>query len=529
MNKKAPLTLVILDGWGYSPQSQGNAIYQAHPKTFNYLKNTFPSTVLQASGRAVGLPQGYQGNSEVGHLTIGAGRIIIQPLTLINDSIDDLSFFSRPTVTAFLTQAAKQKRRLHLVGLLSDGGVHSHEHHLHALIKAAAQYGVKQLFVHALTDGRDTAPQSAAGFFERVCTIMQEQKVGKLATITGRFYGMDRDENWDRTKAFFNVLTQQLDPCYYSWREVLKAAYEKNLSDEYIPPTLLIKEGTIGAEDAIIFFNFRPDRMRQICALFLAIQLPVKKQACTDQPVSPVHSTHIISMTRYHPAFTNKVIFDIREVNNTLMDVLEEHNKNILTAAESEKYAHVTYFFGGGKEKIRPHEKRILVPSPQAVSYAQTPRMSAELITSMVLEALEIKEYDFCLINYANADMVGHTGNFNATVEAIHCLDEQLSRLYNSLVLDKNGILIITSDHGNAEEMIDPVTHMPKTSHTTNMVPFIVAFQPSRRNVWDLLNSTVSLSRLNGLADIAPFILSLIKIQPPTCMIRKQKQKPTPR
>ncbi len=507
---KHPLALVILDGWGHSPSSEFNAIHDGHPTTFNTLLKCFPHTLLTASGPAVGLPAGFPGNSEVGHLTIGAGRRIPQLLTLINNAIDDETFFLQPQITAHFQTLQETGGALHLMGLVSDGGVHSHEKHLHALIRLAAEYKVKKVYIHAFLDGRDTPPQSASFFLEQLDEICKEYKTGSLASITGRWFAMDRDENWERTVKTYSLLTHSELAPIQNWQTVLESSYSKKISDEFIPPTAL-QPFTIQPQDGIVLFNFRADRMRQLTSLILGIQLPVKKQAFPEPFPQSLKCAWVESMERYHSLFKNNVLFEKKEITHTLLDLLEASKKRTFSIAETEKYAHITYFFSGGKETAHPHETRLLVPSQPVASYAETPEMSAPEITKQVIKALEKNNYDFFLINYANADMVGHTGNFKSTVQAVHCLDQQLAILWEEVVNKRKGILLITADHGKAEEMWDPFSSAPKTAHTTNPVPFI--------GVGVVGKEATHIAKMTELADIAPLVIELLHIQLPKEMV----------
>lgn len=498
MNTKNPTALIILDGWGWAEDSAVNAITQAQPQTFNYLWDTYPHALLQASGAAVGLPDNAPGNSEVGHLTIGAGRIIQQPITRINNAMHDGSFFSNQQLLHILQTCKKKNGRLHLLGLLSDGLVHSNCEHLYALIQAAAREGIAHVYVHAFLDGRDVAPHSSEKYITELKEVFKKNKVGELGSLSGRFYAMDRNENWERTCAVYNMLTGI--PCVAS---DTSNVFPETSSEEFMKPTLLSEAARIQDNDTLIFFNIRPDRMRQLFSFFTHIQLPSQKNTSCSLPQVP-HNLTIASMVKYHQLFTQTVLFEQEKVTQTLLDSLEKDKKTIFTIAETEKYAHITYFFSGGKETQRSNETRVLIPSPDVATYDQQPEMSAPTITQTVLESLHTQPCDFYLINYANADMVGHTGNFEKTKEAVACLDEQLKMLYVAFVHQNHGTLYITSDHGKAEQMVDSQTRKPKTAHTCNPVPFI------------MVNNTAHTSQklpLKELADIAPFILKNMGIR----------------
>lgn len=497
MRQPRPAALVILDGWGHADNNPRNAIAQASPATFNFLWDHYPHTLLKASGRAVGLPEGVPGNSEVGHETIGAGAILQQPLTIINAAIHDGSFFKNPSLVRTLDRCKTHNGRLHLLGLLSDGNIHSNEQHLFALLRAAAAHQIPHVFVHAFLDGRDSPPRSAEKFLHNLEAQLQ-QYGGSLASITGRFYAMDRDENWEQTLATFTMLTGtniDISP----WRELIDSAYTNGINDEFIPPACINADGHIKDDDTLIFFNIRPDRIRQLVALLLRAELPSKKNvplpAVTDIP----KNLYISSLVNYHTLFKNAYFFEKQVPNVTLLDELEERGYSLFTIAETEKYAHITYFFNGGREDRRTRETRVLVPSRKERSYALAPAMSAEQITRSVVDALHKCPADFYLINYANADMVGHSGNLASTISAIRCIDQQLALLYAEFVTERNGILFITADHGKAEELWDRENEAQKTAHTCNPVPFIMIEQ----RLFDAQRPL----ELQGLSDITPFIL----------------------
>ncbi len=480
----SPTVLVILDGFGYSPHTRANAVYHAHPHYLSTWWHRYPHALLCASGQAVGLPEGTIGNSEVGHMTMGSGRIIDQPLTVLNKLIDTGAFFHNDVLVKNIGLLKKHATALHLLGLVSDAGVHSNEKHLFALLELAARLNLETIWVHAILDGRDVPPRSAAVYLEHLDSVLSKLKRGKLGSVHGRFYAMDRDKHWDRTQASYRILAEPVPSRATSWHQVLEYYYAHGITDEFIPPTQLNHTAYIQDGDGLIFFNIRPDRARQLTTLL-------------------AHNRHLawlITATEYSPVFSLDTIYTKPVITHTLLDVLQEENTRIFTIAETEKYAHITYFFSGGKETVRPHEKRVLIPSLSVRTYVDYPEMSAPKITHAVLESLKTDPYDFYLINYANADMVGHSGNFDATVKAIMCLDEQLKQLYDVVVMQLKGTLYITSDHGNAEDKWDPRAHQPRTSHTTNPVPFIMIRQD--------LEGTGTILPLQGLADVAPFILS---------------------
>lgn len=493
MEIKRPTLLVILDGWGYRENPNGNAIANARKPFFDFLWQNFPHTILHASGQCVGLLPGMIGNSEVGHLAIGAGRTIPQAVTRIHNAIDDGSFFKNEALIQSLKKLKKSRGRLHLMGLLSDAGVHSHEKHLFAFMKAARDAGIKQLIIHPFLDGRDTPPKSSAIYLERLDKQLGHDSF--IGSIHGRFYAMDRDKNWQRTEQSYTTLTETQPIEYTSWHDMLEHYYEQNITDEFVPPTQLSHDGIIRDGDGIIFFNFRPDRARQLTKAFM-------DPAFKDFQAKRFNLAFFLTPTDYGLNLPIAIMFKQTPVDGTLKEILSNAGKTIFSIAETEKYAHVTYFFSGGHETPWPHEKQVLIPSIHAKNYISHSEMSAQKITDAVLDSLKHDPKDFYLINYANADMVGHSGNFEATVKAVECLDQQLKQLYDCAITEFNGTMMVTSDHGNAEEKVDEKTGQPKTAHTTNDVPFIIVAQSLLKKELDF--------KLKSIADIAPFILEQI-------------------
>lgn len=487
-----PTALIILDGIGYRTSKKYNAVAQAQtPHLTTWLKQ-YPHALLKASGSAVGLPHGYIGNSEVGHLTIGSGRVIQQPLALVNDAIDDGSFFTNPTLEHDLNLLHKKGGTLHVMGLLSDAGVHSHVQHLYAFLAAAKRHHIQHIVVHAFLDGRDVAPASAGRYLQQLQTYIAKHPSVTLGSIHGRFYAMDRNKNWTRTRQSFKLFTQPTSPTPTHWRTVLKSFYQQHLSDEFIPPTALHPFAPITANDGIIFFNFRPDRARQLIKklhdikpLFILTPVPLDTHNKTDS------------------------LFELPAIKNTLIDVLATHRKKMYTIAETEKYAHITYFFNGRREKARSTQERVLIPSIRSKTYAQHPCMSAPQITKAVLQSLKMNRKDFYLVNYANGDMVGHSGNMKATIKAVECIDKQLDIIYQQLVEKMGGTMYITADHGNAETMYDPKTKQVHTAHTKNKVFFIMLRKGLHKTPL----------KLTQLADIAPFILKNMGLAVPKEMV----------
>jgi len=496
-----PSVLVILDGFGYSKNKSANAIAQAKTPYLDYFLSSYPHTLLQASGNAVGLQEGAIGNSEVGHLTIGTGRIIEQDATVIDRSIKNGEFFSHPILKKHLEKLALTKGRLHVIGLLSDGGVHSQQSHLYAYLKAAQNAGIEKTYVHAILDGRDVAPQSARHYLHNLQEHMHDTKYGILGSLQGRFYAMDRDNNWERTAASYHGLTEKQEKHFDSWQKAVDFYYADSIFDEFIPPTQLINDSLIANGDAVIFINYRSDRARQLAQAFVMPNFDIfehKKVALSFFMTPVAYDDDRLKTT---------VLFEKRPVKNTLMDVLAAHHKSMFAIAETEKYAHVTYFFNAGNEKAHTNETRILIPSITAKNYISLPKMSADTITQTVIHSLEHDPKDFYLINYANADMVGHSGNLAATIKAVECLDKQLGVLYEQVVKKMNGTLYITADHGNAEEMFDEETQQNKTSHTNNPVIFCMVQQ-------DLEHAPLP-CKMQGLSAIAPCILNNMQLPIP--------------
>ncbi len=489
MNSR-PLVLTILDGWGYSPATDGNAIAAAHKPNYDRLLKEYPNTLVQTSGPSVGLPVGQMGNSEVGHLNIGAGRVIYMDVTRIDLMISSGEFFKNPVLLAAMHHA--RGRRLHLMGLLSDGGVHSMNTHLYALLEMAKREGLTDVGVHCFMDGRDTPPESGAGFIEALQKEMRRIGIGRIATISGRYYAMDRDKRWDRIERAKAAMVDGTGEKATDPVAAAKRSYERGITDEFIEPVTIVDErhepvGRIRPEDACIFFNYRADRGREMT------------QALTEGPLK----LHFTTMTQYDKTFSVPFVLTREMPNNILANVMAQLNWKNLRVAETEKYAHVTYFFNGGNEKPYPGEERELVPSPKVATYDLKPEMNAEGITEAVVNAIDKRAFDVIVMNYANADMVGHSGKFAPTVKAVETVDAGLGRIYAAL-RRAGGRWIITADHGNAEMMIDPVTKGPHTYHTTNPVPFIVVDEERR-----------PLRTGGALQDIAPTILGMFGVSQP--------------
>lgn len=495
-----PIILTILDGWGYSNNSNGNAIKLANTPNIDYLWNNYNHTLLKASGKDVGLPINQMGNSEVGHTTIGAGRIINQDLVRINTSISNKSFFNNSTLNNICKKIKLNTSKLHLIGLCSDGGVHSHISHLIALINVVKTYNITTC-IHVITDGRDTKPNASKLFIQQIIDEIKNTTNINICTVSGRYYSMDRDCRWSRTQKAYNILINNkicrtIDPINF-----VQDNYDKGISDEFIIPTR-IYSGEINDNDGIIFFNFRPDRIRQLIHCFT-------KKTFKGFKTYNQRNLSIISFTEYDSSLCIPTVFPPQHKNHFLGEIISHHGLRQFRLAETEKYAHVTYFFNGGLEEPFAGEDRELISSPKVETYDLAPKMSAYTLTNSVINAIKKNYYHFIVINYANPDMVGHTGNLSATIEAINTVDECIGRLFQAVKL-ANYHLIITADHGNAEYMLNE-NNEPCTSHSTNLVPFIL-INKNKKQQSQKLHS-------NGcLADIAPTILELLNLKIPLAM-----------
>jgi len=485
-----PVILTILDGWGFSPSAEGNAIAAANKPNYDRLLREFPNTLVHTSGPYVGLPEGQMGNSEVGHLNIGAGRIIYMDVTRLDRMIASGEFFQNPTLLAGMHHA--RTRRLHLMGLLSDGGVHSMNTHLYALIEMAKREGVSDVCIHCFMDGRDTPPESGAGFIEALQREIRRIGLGRIATVSGRYYAMDRDKRWERIERAKTAMVDGVGEKTTDPVAAVKRSYERGITDEFIEPIVAVDQrndpvGRIREEDACIFFNYRADRGRQMT------------QALTQAPLK----LHFTTLTQYDKSLSAAFVLPREHPTHILANVMADMKWTNLRVAETEKYAHVTYFFNGGKEEPYPGEERELVPSPKVATYDLKPEMSAAGITEVVTQAIEKRHFDVIVMNFANADMVGHSGKMAPTVKAVETVDACLGGIYDAL-RRAGGRWIITADHGNAEMMIDPVTKGPHTYHTTNPVPFIVVDEARR-----------PLRQGGSLQDIAPTLLGLFGLERP--------------
>ena len=487
-----PIVLCILDGVGITEKQEGNAFFKAYKPNFDKLINMYSHSLLEASGEDVGLPIGQMGNSEVGHMNLGAGRIVYQPLQFINKSIKDKEIFNNKQILSTINHAKENNSSIHLLGLLSDGGIHSHINHLFAILEMCKQEGLGRVYVHAFTDGRDTLPDSAREYFENLENKFKELGIGKLASISGRYYAMDRDNRYERVKVAYDVIVDGIGEKYNNYNEVLENNYSKDIYDEFIVPCILDEDGIIKDNDALIVFNYRPDRLRELFS-----SITNKDNNCFERTIR-----NNIKLTTMMPV-SNEVIcntaYSLPKLDNTLGEYISKLGLNQLRIAETEKYAHVTYFFDGGIEKELDNCKRILIPSPKVATYDLKPEMSAYEITDTLLNELD-NNYDLVILNYANGDMVGHTGNFDASVKAVEVLDECLGRLYNK-IKEIDGTMLILADHGNCEYMLDEDGNVV-TSHSTNKVPCILTDNNYKLND-------------GKLADVAPTILKLLGVQVP--------------
>jgi len=499
-----PIALIILDGWGINEHHKGNAVYNARTSNLDSLFRDYPASQLKASGMDVGLPDGQMGNSEVGHLNIGAGRIVYQDYTRINRDIEDGSFFKNKVLVEAVERAKASKTSLHVMGLLSDGGVHSHINHLFALLELAKRRELNNVLIHVFLDGRDVPPKVAQKHIKQLQRKIEETGIGKIATVMGRYYAMDRDKRWDRTQKAYEAIVMGKGIKAFTPEEAVDKAYERGETDEFVKPTVLMTQDNkpiteVAHGDSIIFFNFRPDRARQLTRAFVDVNFKG-----FERKVNP--KTFFVCMTLYDEDIENvQVAYKPVKLEDIFGEVISRHGFEQLRLAETEKYAHVTFFFNGGNEKAFPGEERILIPSPKVATYDQKPEMSAYEVTERAVKEIQKNKYHCFIINYANPDMVGHTGDFEAAVKAVEAVDECVGKVVNSL-LKQDAVVLITSDHGNCEQMIDYETGEPHTAHTTNPVPFL------------LINSKFKKVRDGRLCDIAPTMLHLMGIEKPDSM-----------
>ena len=520
-----PLVLTILDGWGFAPPSKANAISLARKPNYDKFLAEFPNTLIHTSGRYVGLPTGQMGNSEVGHLNIGAGRVVYMDITRIDLMIEKGEFFSNPVLMAAMKHAKTGGRRLHLFGLLSDGGVHSHQSHLYALLKMAKMNGVDRVFVHCFMDGRDTLPTNGAKYIEQLQQKMREIGGGKIASVSGRYYAMDRDKKWEREKKAFDAMVKGnadggrwVDPV-----QGMKQSYNNGVTDEFVVPFVCVDNkgeplATIRDEDACINFNFRADRARQITRVLAresglapngGRELPDAEALDAIIPRAGIPKNLLYTcMTQYDKQFTLPYVVPNEKLEHILANIMAEANMRNLRVAETEKYAHVTYFFNGGVEQAFPGEERTMVQSPKVATYDLKPEMSAGGVAETVTDAVKKGAFDVVIVNFANADMVGHSGKIPPTITAVETVDACLGEIYQA-VREREGAMIVTADHGNAEMMIDPATGGPHTAHTTNPVPFIVMTEEGKR---------FGLREGGALQDISPTVLGILGLEKPKDM-----------
>ncbi|WP_263378285.1 2,3-bisphosphoglycerate-independent phosphoglycerate mutase [Granulicella paludicola] len=525
MRKNGPVILTILDGWGYRAETNANAIALARKPTYDRLIREYPNTLIRASEHFVGLPDGQMGNSEVGHLNLGAGRVVRMDITRIDTAIASGEFFEDATLLKAMHRAAEGDHALHLIGLVSDGGVHAHVRHVYALLKMAAQQGLKKVFVHAFMDGRDTLPTSGAGYLEELQQKFVEYGVGKLASVSGRYFAMDRDYRWEKENKAFRAMVTADAPGgkYVDAVARVRESYNNEITDEFIEPFVCVDGegkpvGPIDDNDAVICFNYRADRVRQITRVLarrsglngaMGMDLPKADELESEIPMTSVPQNLLyVTMTQYDPKFKLPMVIPPESMDNLLANVMAVADLRNLRVAETEKYAHVTYFFNGGIEKPFAGEERELVQSKKVATYDLAPEMSAEGIADVVVRSITDTAFDVIIVNFANADMVGHSGKIEPTVKAVECVDAQLGRIY-AAVKQHGASWIITADHGNAEMLIDPVSGGPHTAHTTNPVPFLLVTDQGRK---------IGVREGGSLRDISPTVLGLMDIELPKQM-----------
>ena len=488
---KKPVILTILDGYGLRDEDHGNAVKLADNKIFNMLWEKYPHTQLEASGQQVGLPKGQMGNSEVGHMNIGAGRIVYQPLELINKSIEDKEFFENTELLKVMNHTKENNSKLHIMGLISDGGVHSHIDHLMALLDMCKEQNIENVYLHLFTDGRDVLPKSAYSYISKVEEKLQKLGIGSIATVGGRYYGMDRDNNYDRLKKGYDAIVNGIGETSLSIKEYIEDSYSKEIIDEFFIPAVFNKDGRLEENDGLIVFNFRKDRLKEILTA-------ITNKEFNDMEVTKFNNVATVTMMPVVESVIAEHAFEDPKLTNILGEYIEKQGKSQLRIAETEKYAHVTFFFDGGKEVDYQNEKKILIPSPKVATYDLKPEMSAYQVSDELLN--ELGNYDLVILNFANGDMVGHTGALEAAIKAVESVDVCLGKIYDK-IKELDGVMIITADHGNCEEMLDENNNV-LTAHTTNPVPFIV----TKNNI----------SLVPGkLGDIAPTILDIMNIEKP--------------
>ena len=499
-----PMVLIVLDGWGYSESEEHNAIHAARTPVWDHLWNDYPHTLIHASGAEVGLPGSQMGNSEVGHLNLGAGRVVYQEFTRVSRSIKTGSFFTNNTLTDAVDAARESGGAVHIFGLLSPGGVHSHQDHIYAMAELAVDRGAEEVYMHAFLDGRDTAPKSAADYIQAMDNKFTDLGRGRIATLCGRYYAMDRDRRWERVETAYDLITQgKGEFTATNAREALEAAYARDESDEFVKPTVIGEPVRMKKGDVVVFMNYRSDRARQLTRAFTDESFDGSDPALGFDRAHHPELARFVTLTEYHKDFDLPVAFPSERLNNTLGEYIANLGLRQLRLAETEKYAHVTFFFNGGIDQPNVGEERILVPSPRVATYDLQPEMNAAEVTDKLVEAIESGRFDVIICNYANPDMVGHTGNFEATVKALETIDSSLGRIYPSLKM-AGGELLITADHGNCERMRSTETQQAHTAHTTNRTPLVYVGRPG------------TLDPQGGvLADIAPTMLHLMGLEQP--------------
>ncbi|KKO52657.1 2,3-bisphosphoglycerate-independent phosphoglycerate mutase [Paenibacillus sp. DMB20] len=514
MSAPRPVALIIMDGFGLRNTTEGNAVAQANKPNYDRYLKQYPNTTLTACGEAVGLPEGQMGNSEVGHLNIGAGRIVYQDLTRITKSIREGEFFENETLVEAVRAAKNNNKKLHLYGLVSDGGVHSHIAHLFAMLDLAKKEGMHEVYIHAFMDGRDVAPDSGKKFIKDLMAKIEEVGVGRIATVSGRYYAMDRDKRWDRVEKTYRAMVYGEGPKYNDPLQAINESYEKSVFDEFVEPTVIVDEQgnpvtTVESGDSVVFLNFRPDRAIQLSQVFTNKDF----RGFERGPKFP-QGLHFVCLTLFSETVEGFVAYKPKNLDNTLGEVLVQNNKKQLRIAETEKYPHVTFFFSGGRDVELPGETRVLINSPKVATYDLKPEMSAYEVAEACVKEIESDKHDAIILNFANPDMVGHSGMLEPTIKAVETTDECVGKVVEA-VLAKGGVCLITADHGNADMVFDE-NGRPFTAHTTNPVPFIVT------------DENVTLREGGILADIAPTILDLMQLEKPaemtgTSMIASRK------
>lgn len=498
---KSPVALIVLDGFGLRDEHKGNAVAQAKKPNYDRYFETYPYTTLKACGEAVGLPEGQMGNSEVGHLNIGAGRIVYQSLTRVNISIRDGEFAKNKAFLDAIQHVKKHQSHLHLFGLLSDGGVHSHIDHMYALLRMAAAEGLEKVYIHGYLDGRDVGPRTAKQYIQSTLEKIKEYGVGEFATISGRYYSMDRDKRWERVEKSYRAMVYGEGPSFKNAMDCINDSYKQEVYDEFVIPSVITKEtgepvATVQDNDAVIFYNFRPDRAIQISNAFTNDTFPFFERG----PKKP-NNLHFVCLTHYSETVDGHVAFEPIPLNQTLGEVLAENKKTQLRIAETEKYPHVTFFLNGGREEKYTGEERILIPSPKVATYDLQPEMSAYEVTEALLKEIKADKFDAIILNFANPDMVGHSGMLEPTIQAVEAVDECLGKIVD-LIIEKGGIAMITADHGNADEVVT-LEDKPMTAHTTNPVPLIIT------------KHGIALEENGILGDLAPTMLELLGLEKP--------------